>query len=151
MYPLPFRFLFVAIATGAALSMAGSASADLVQLTTVVNPGAYDDLERAAAAANQSVFDALVGPCGGGECPADQQAVFDEARELVDTAADILGTGTGQFSLGLDDEGLGNALRWTAAEEVLAQGRAATDFSNGLFSHGPSADPRSCRSVGCIT
>ncbi len=131
MYPLHFRFLFVAIATGAALSMAGSASADLVQLTTVVNPGAYDDLERAAAAANQSVFDALVGPCGGGECPADQQAVFDEARELVDTAADILGTGTGQFSLGLDDEGLGNALRWTAAEEVLAQGRAATDFSNG--------------------
>lgn len=124
------------------LAAPGLSSADLIELTVVERPELYDDLERASARANQAVFDALDPICGerlscdvpsslSAEDRASVQSIYEEARELVDTADDILSPGSGAFGLGLDDEGLGNALRWTAAEEVQAQARAATDFSNG--------------------
>ncbi|MFK7895798.1 MAG: autotransporter outer membrane beta-barrel domain-containing protein [Myxococcota bacterium] len=111
------------------------ALADLIQLTTVDRRSAYDDLERSAARANQRVFEALEPDCNGGigsNCTVEQFGVFAEVRELVETANEILANGgPTAFSLSVDDEGLGNALRWTAAEEVAAQSSAATDFADG--------------------
>jgi outer membrane autotransporter protein len=116
----------------AALAQTAPGPGPLVQLTAG-NP-AFDDLERAAAVANQSVFNALSGPCSdgvGADCSAQQFQIFDEVRALVATA-DALNTGTqNPFSLGLTAQGLGNALRWTAAEEVSAKNRVATEFANG--------------------
>ena len=124
----------------AVLLVPGVAVASLVDLTATARPGSYDDLERAAAAANQAAYDALLPGCGGGvvgpSCNPAQLGVFEETRELVHTANEILANGgPTQFSLSVDDEGLGNALRWTAAEEVAAQSRAATDFANGQVSN----------------
>jgi outer membrane autotransporter protein len=108
----------------------------LVQLTAG-NP-AFDDLERAAAIANQSVFNALASPCSdgpGSSCTAQQFQIFSEVRALVATAEEL---NTGQpnaFSLGLDAQGLAEALRWTAAEEVSAKSRVATEFANGQVVH----------------
>ncbi|MCH7600917.1 MAG: autotransporter outer membrane beta-barrel domain-containing protein [Myxococcales bacterium] len=115
----------------AAAILPGIGNATLVEITTFARPQFYDDLERASARANQSVFDTLGPVCGAGGCTPEQQNIFEETRELVHTANEILGTGPTLFSLGVDDEGLGNALRWTAAEEVSAEARASTDFSNG--------------------
>ncbi len=124
----------------AAIALPSIATASLVDLTATTRPNSYDDLERAAAAANQAAYDALLPGCGGGvigpSCNPAQLGVFEETRELVHTANEILANGgPTQFSLSVDDEGLGNALRWTAAEEVAAQSRAATDFSNGQVSN----------------
>jgi hypothetical protein len=122
----------------AVVSAAGLASAQvtgsLVTVTTGANAGSYDDLERLAATANQSVYNVLEVDCTPGvnaNCPQAQFNLFTEARQLVETANDILGVGPTGQSLQLDNEGLGNALRWTAAEEVSAKSRALTDFSNG--------------------
>ena len=126
------RIWYAALA--AAALFPGSGNATLVEITAVARPQFYDDLERAAARANQSVFDILQPACAAGPgptCSVEQVNIFQEVRELVHTANEILGTGPTLFSLAVDDEGLGNALRWTAAEEVSAESRASTDFSNG--------------------
>jgi len=94
-------------------------------------------LETAAARANQASFDALSGSCAAGPgpaCPADVFGVFEETRELVHTANELLGTGDTTFSLGLDIDGLGFALRWTAAEELAAQGSMTTEFAASQLS-----------------
>ena len=135
----PGRFLIGSVFAVAALASL-PAQANLITLTSTSRPQFYDDLERAAASANQSVFDALSPTCGGGVagpgCDTQQLGIFEQVRELVHTSNEILANGgPTQFSLGVDDEGLGNALRWTAAEEVAAQSRAATDFSNGQVSN----------------
>ena len=110
------------------------ALADLTDLP-FVNP-----IEQAGARANQAVFDQLT----GGQtptCPQDIRTptgactgavfeIFSNVRELVETANDISDSGPTDFSLGLDQENLGFALRWTAAEELAAQGSSATQFSN---------------------
>jgi outer membrane autotransporter protein len=117
------------------------ASADLNDLLPLLqNP-----IEIAAARANQSVYDALTTPQGPGQgprcdpmlsadpgtgsCTGNAFLVFSEVRELVHTANELTGGGPTGFSLGLDRESLGFALRWTAAEELAAQGSAATRFS----------------------
>jgi uncharacterized protein YhjY with autotransporter beta-barrel domain len=94
-------------------------------------------LETAAAQANQATFDALSGPCAAGPgpaCPDDVFGVFEETRELVHTANELLGTGETTFSLSLDIDGLGFALRWTAAEELAAQGSMTTEFAASQIS-----------------
>ena len=94
-------------------------------------------LEAASARANQASYDALLGACEGGPgpgCPDDVFGVFEETRELVQTANEILGTGDTTFSLGLDIDGLGFALRWTAAEEIAAQGSMTTEFAASQLS-----------------
>lgn len=94
-------------------------------------------LETAAAQANQATFDALSGPCTAGPgpaCPDDVFGVFEETRELVHTANELLGTGDTTFSLSLDIDGLGFALRWTAAEELAAQGSMTTEFAASQIS-----------------
>ncbi len=113
-----------------------------------------NDVETAAAAANQAAFVRLNDACNamrqfdkspipdfslasGGYCTAEAFAVFITTRELVHTANDLQGQRSGPTvaSLGLDQEGLGLALRWTAAEEFAAQSSMATDFANDQLSN----------------
>jgi uncharacterized protein YhjY with autotransporter beta-barrel domain len=108
-----------------------AAYADLDDLTFV------SPIERAAAQANQRVYDRLItAGCTDTQdvattaCGGTIFEIFSTARELVHTANEISNSnGSREFSLGLDQEGLGFALRWTAAEEMSAQGSSATDFS----------------------
>jgi len=111
-----------------------------------------NDIEQAAAQANQQVFDALDASCNPGgvfdtvpepgappvgtTCSDESRFfVYLNARELVHTANEIRGSGATIASLGQTLEGLGRALRWTAAEELAAQGSMATEFSNGQLSN----------------
>src|SRR5690606_19273533 len=96
-------------------------------------------IERAAALSNTLVFERLEGDCNpfgvldsdpapryedifgrqaspGPLCTEDAFHVYLNARELVHTANELQGSGPTVSSLGLDLEGLGLALRWTAAE-----------------------------------
>ena len=127
-------------------------------LAQTANPGpglvglAYaNDVERAAAQANQRVFDTLDASCNPGGifdtepepgapplgtgCNDDRFFVYLNTRELVHTANEIRGSGATIASLGQNLEGLGLALRWTAAEEFAAQGSMATEFANGQLSN----------------
>jgi outer membrane autotransporter protein len=107
-------------------------------LVTLVNSGQYgfNRLEKLAAYANQATYNQLNQFCGAQQrtpsaaCPADMFRVFDNVRELVQTANELLGSGATQFSLRTDAAGLGFALRWTAAEEMAAPGSASTEFAN---------------------
>lgn len=67
-------------------------------------------------------------------CNQDTFFVYLNARELFQTANEIQGQGPTISSLHLDQEGLGLALRWTAAEELAAQGSMATEFANSQLS-----------------
>ncbi len=121
-----------------------------------------NDIERAAAAANDLVFRTLDTDCNPGGvldqipdptfgditsvgatrdaggpgplCNPDTFFVYVNARELVQTANELQGQGPTIASLHLDQEGLGAALRWTAAEELSAQGSMATEFANSQLS-----------------
>lgn len=117
-------------------------------LVTLINSGqyAFNRLERIAAVANQATYNELAissntrtAPCSANQtgptttCSGDVFRVFSNVRELVQTANELLGGGTGrptQYSLGVDSEGLGFALRWTAAEELSAQNSISTEFAN---------------------
>jgi len=114
-------------------------------LVTLINSGqfGFDALERLSATANQASYNALTSnPSSGTYCnpqlvnpsPTCSSAVFlvfSNLRSLVQTANALLANGQAtRFSLNLDSEGLGDALRWTAAEELTAPGAAATQFSN---------------------
>ncbi|HET7203756.1 MAG TPA: autotransporter outer membrane beta-barrel domain-containing protein [Steroidobacteraceae bacterium] len=93
-------------------------------------------LERAAAQANQRTYNALYEPCEtqSPACTPEVRAVFEEARELVRTASEILGGRPIEGSLRLSIEGLGFALRWTAAEEMAAHGSSTTEFAASQLS-----------------
>lgn len=119
-------------------------------LVDLVNSGqyAFNRLEQLSAVANQATYNELTvpsqtrtAPCNvqqtgpSATCPQDVYKVFDNLRELVQTAEELLGGGPRQYSLRLDAQGLGFALRWTAAEELSAPGTASTGFaSNQLAS-----------------
>jgi uncharacterized protein YhjY with autotransporter beta-barrel domain len=113
-----------------------------------------NDIERAAASANQSVFVQLSQLCDPNDelgrtpspgapppgatsaCTEDVFFVFQNSRELVHTANEIRGgQGPTIASLGLDQQGLGTALRWTAAEEFAVQSSMATDFASNQLSN----------------
>jgi hypothetical protein len=112
--------------------------AQSTSLTDVAAASNFNALERAAASANQETYNQLVGPCsdpsGQTPCGAADQNVFQRTRELVETANELLGSGPTRFSLGLDARGLGFALRWTAAEEIAAQGSSSTRFAASQLS-----------------
>ena len=114
------------VATGQTAPVTGS----LVDLAAVSN---YNALERAAAFANQAAYNQLSITCATACSPGDN-IVFNETRRLIQTANELLGSGPSQFSLGLDAEGLGFALRWTAAEEYAGQGAATTNFASSQLS-----------------
>lgn len=106
----------------------------LVEISEIAG---YNALERAAARANQASYNRLAGLCGNGVgegCTAGDLVVFEETRELVETANELLGSGSTRYSLGLDAQGLGFALRWTAAEEMAGQGSATTRFAASQLS-----------------
>jgi len=96
----------------------------------------FSPLEQIAASANQATFDTLDPVCapdatGTPQCTGDVLSVYEEVRELVHTANSLAGNPSlpTEFSLELDQEGLGFALRWTAAEEMAAQGSITTEFA----------------------
>lgn len=139
-----FFFRASGIATGVLLSVPLMARADLRDPAILAQLSPF---EQRAALANQAVYDRLTtdadgaGPlqaqCGFLNDSSDSfcadpslQLVFENVRELVDTANDIGGSGSTTYSLRYDIANLGFALRWTAAEEFAAQGASATDFSN---------------------
>lgn len=142
----------------ARLGVAAAALAPLGAAAQTSNPGPglvglpyANNVERAAAEANQAVFEALDASCNPGgvfdtdpepaapppgtDCNDDRLFVYVNARELVHTANEIRGAGATVASLGQDLEGLGLALRWTAAEEFAAQSSMATEFANGQLSN----------------
>lgn len=126
-------------ACGIVVGFALCGTAEAQQTTSLVDAAAafnYNVLEQAAARANQATYNALVGPCeqGTGPCSTSDLVVFENTRELVETANELLGSGSTQFSLGLDAEGLGFALRWTAAEEMAGQGSSQTKFTASQLS-----------------
>jgi uncharacterized protein YhjY with autotransporter beta-barrel domain len=118
--------------------LASAAPHALADLTNPTILSQLQPLEQRAAVANQSVYNQLIssGTCSeqsrvpSGSCTSPIFLIFENVRELVHTSNELTGTGPTQFSLGLDIENLGFALRWTAAEELAAQGAAATQFSN---------------------
>jgi uncharacterized protein YhjY with autotransporter beta-barrel domain len=126
------------VAVGLTLGMP-SVALGQAENTSLVDAAAafgFNALERAAASANQGTYNQLFGPCvlGQGACSPGDLDVFENTRELVETANELLGRGSTQFSLGLDAEGLGFALRWTAAEEFAGQGAATTKFASSQLS-----------------
>lgn len=139
---LPLGFACAVFAPSASVAQTADPGPGLVGLQ-------YENgIEQAAAIANQQVFDALDASCNPGgifdtvpepAVPPAGTACSDEsrffvylnARELVHTANEIRGSGATIASLGQNLEGLGRALRWTAAEELAAQSSMATEFSNG--------------------
>ena len=129
-----------AVIIGALLVLGGAALGPQAARADLTDPrilAQLNALETAAARANQASFDALSGACAAGPgpaCPDDVFGVFEETRELVHTANELLGTGDTSFSLGLDIDGLGFALRWTAAEEIAAQGSMTTEFAASQLS-----------------
>ena len=108
-------------------------------------------VERAAAAANQFTFTQLDTQCNPGgifdqvaspdparaptTCNGSEFLVYLTIRELVHSANELLGEGPTVASLGLNQQDLGGALRWTAAEELAVQGSMATQFSNSQLSN----------------
>ncbi len=97
----------------------------------------FTPLEQRAAVINQATFNALDGLCSGQQpaiCTPDVFSVYKNVRELVQTAEEITTGQDLQYGLNLDEEGLGFALRWTSAEELLAQGSTAKDFASSQVS-----------------
>lgn len=118
-----------------ALVLVPSAHGDL---TDIINSGrfSFNALEQQAALANQAVFESLSQQCDSNRgCSGQQLQVLANVTELVHTANELLGSGPTSQSLGLDAAGLGFALRWTAAEELAAQGAMATEFTNGQLAN----------------
>lgn len=124
--------------------VAGTAKADLLDLIDEYS----NELERNAAIANQKAYDDLkaagctdsqrgaTDTCGGANF-----VVWQNVRELVHTANDLMGNdpngnsfNSTEFSLGLDTEGLGFALRWTAGEEFSTEGSMTDSFASGQLS-----------------
>jgi hypothetical protein len=104
--------------------------------------GSFDnELEEISAAANQATYDQLaLSGCSDRQfnasesCAGDAFISWQSVRELVHTANEITGEGSTLFSLGLDLEGLGFSLRWTAGEEFSAQGDMSNSFIGGQLS-----------------
>lgn len=127
-----------------ALAQTAPVTGSLVTLADS-SQGSFNRLERLSAIANQDTYNRLtisrsgyVAPCTEDQqaptasCPASLFRVLRNVRELVQTANELLGGGAGrptQYSLGLDTEGLGFALRWTAAEELSALGSVSSEFA----------------------
>jgi len=150
---------------GVAILGASIALPDVAQAQRTTGPGLSPDLpyandvERQAAAANQEVFlrlDPICNPGGvfdqspnpdfadldqpppgsaGPVCTETAFFVYLTTRELVHTANEIQNAGPTIASLRLDQQGLGTALRWTAAEELAAQGSMATAFANSQLAN----------------
>lgn len=108
------------------------------QLTDPALFSQFNAFERSMAVTTQATYDVLQGICGGTaptpQCTSSAFQVFTVVRELVQTAEEIRTGIDLQYGLNLDAEGLGFALRWNAAEELLAQGSTVKQFANSQTS-----------------
>lgn len=98
--------------------------------------GQLSAFEQRAALVHQATFNTLDGFCNNQDfqCTDSMFTVLGSLGTLVATAEE-LGTGqTSESGLGLDLEGLGEVLRWTAPEELLAQGSTVKQFANSQAS-----------------
>jgi len=126
-----------AFAASLVISIGGFCAPALADLRALqfTNP-----IEQAAALANQGAYDRLSSGASpicdpesrepSGSCTGVVFQTFANVRELVETANGLSNSGSTTFSLGLNQQELGFALRWTAPEELAAQGSAATQFTN---------------------
>jgi len=96
------------------------------------------ELEENAAAANQAAYERMrEAGCDDEQrapsetCGGSLYRTWESVREIVHTANDLLGNGPTLYSLGLDLEGLGFTLRWTAGEEFSTQGDLSNNFVRG--------------------
>jgi hypothetical protein len=96
-----------------------AAQAALSTYTSLITSGCIDT----------AVVDPGVGPCSG-----QVFTLFTNVRELIHNANELTSDGSTGFSLGLNLQDFGFALRWTAAEEYAAQGSLSSDFSRGQLS-----------------
>lgn len=115
-------------------------------VSTLTEEGVYqfNALEVAAAAANDAAYSNLLKICApaspssaapvSASCTGPTATIFQRLRELEDNADQLLGRGETQYSLRLDPQSMGFALRWTAPEEYAAQGSMATRFANSQAS-----------------
>ena len=126
---------------GPAVALAQSAPSLAQMVTTLRQEGIFqfDALEYDAAVANDAAYAHLLPICGSQpaaaaagstSCTGTTQLLFNQLRALEDNADQFLGRGETTYSLRLDPQGLGAALRWTAPEEYAAQGSTATRFAN---------------------
>jgi len=135
-----FSFWRAAMILVASVGFMSSVQAQAVptnSLSTLINSGQYkfNRLERLSAIGNENAYKQLLPVCGnlqgpGAGCSIDQFRVFKIAEELMHSANELLAVGPTQYSLRVDNEGLGFALRWTAAEEMSAPGAVSTEFAN---------------------
>lgn len=129
------------------MAPATSVQGSLVQLVTTAPPGTFNQLEQQSALANQASYNYLTANpdasvyCNptqtkpSATCNAQQFLVFENVRELVQSANELLNNGQPTFySLHTNNQGLGFALRWTAGENLAAPGSVATQFANGQLS-----------------
>lgn len=132
------RISLMSLSLGCAvISFSLPAYADLSDLS-----GSFDsELEERSALANQATYDQLLNSgCTDGQrnptasCGGVTFISWSAVRELVHTANDIAGSGSTLYSLGLDIQGLGFSLRWTAGEEFSTQGEMANNFVGGQLS-----------------
>jgi len=140
-----FPIAVLVLVRTACFAQAAPPPAPAGSLVDLVNSGqfAYNTLERLSAFANQASYNALTGNpnspvfCNptqigpSATCPTATFLVFQNLRSLVQTANALLGNGgPTRYSLNINDQALGFALRWTAAEELSAPGSVATGFAN---------------------
>lgn len=132
------RVSVMSFSLGAAMfALSVPSYADLSDLT-----GSFgSELEERSALANQATYNQLLASgCTDGQrnpsssCGGLTFISWSAVRELVHTANDIMGSGSTLFSLGLDIQGLGFSLRWTAGEEFSTQGDMANNFVGGQLS-----------------
>ena len=138
------------VLTCSAISVCGLSAPTYADITDLFGSFANDLEESSAQAAwltynrlieNEGCIDSLrVDPIlnqdgdTNAACTGETFLLFNNVRELIHTANEITGDGATAFSLGSNLEGLGFALRWTAAEEYAAQGTVSGEFVNGQIS-----------------
>lgn len=127
---------YLAITLSACLSF--TVQADLTDLQF------SNALEASAARANQQTYDRLIQlgctdqqAAAAGNCTGTAFQLFSRVRELVHSSNQIVNNGWGStlFSLDLDLEDLGFALRWTAGEEFASQGQISNEFAGGQLAN----------------
>ena len=121
---------------GLLIVLGGASESAYASLEDLFSGDVGTPLEQSAARANQRVFDDFSARlASNGTLNPSELAVFETTRELVHTANELQGTGPTEFSLGLDQENLGFALRWTAAEEMAAQESLTGETASGQVSN----------------
>jgi len=98
----------------------------------------YNDLIDNAGCSDNMLVDPGLNASNGQPvtCTGKTFQLFNNVRHLIHTANEISNDSIGgtAFSLGLDQKGLGLALRWNAAEEYNAQASLSSDFLQGQLS-----------------